>query len=333
MSENARSTVLVSGATGFMGTAVTRELLSRGHRVRAMSRSADHARIELGEYPEGRTALDEGRLTFVEADVTQPQTLDEAVREVDAVAQTAQFPGAPVEDPDKGLTYMNVDRNGTINLLQAIARVYEARTAGPGITRFTQRAPHFLYLSGVTVREGAANMWDRAKWQAEEAIKGSGLDWSIVRASPAYGPEDKSFNRLIGYSDYQPFVAIFGDGNEKLTPGYVGDVGRIFARLLEERDRVRDLTLPFGGPQVVTMNDLLRTMLEVMGRRRRLLHIPKPVGKAQAFVLQFLPGRFLTPDAVEFSAQGGVADLTRLRETFPDFELTPLREGLASYLG
>src|SRR5680860_1034934 len=125
-----------------------------------------------------------------------------------------------------------------------------------------------------------------------------------VRAMPAYGPEDKSFNRLIGYSDYQPFVAIFGDGNEKLTPVYVGDVGRIFARLLEERDRVRDLTLPFGGPQVVTMNDLLRTMLEVMGRRRRLLHIPKPVGKAQAFVLQFLPGRFLTPDAVEFTAQG-----------------------------
>src|SRR5665648_708889 len=145
MSENARVTVLVSGATGFMGTAVTRELLSRGHRVRAMSRSVDRARIELGRYPEGRTALDEARLTFVEADVTQPQTLDEAVREVDAVAQTAQFPGAPVEEPDQGLPYMNVDRDGTINLLQAIARVYEARTAGPGITRFTQQAPHFLY--------------------------------------------------------------------------------------------------------------------------------------------------------------------------------------------
>jgi NADH dehydrogenase len=298
-----------------------------------MSRSVEKARARLADLPGAQAALEEGRLTFVAADVTQPESLGPAVEGVDAVIQCAQFPGAPVEDPRHGLTYMKVDRDGTLNLLGAVAEAYGARTAGPGMTRFPEGAPRFLYLSGVTVSETATETWNRAKWQAEEAIRGSGLEWTIVRSSWAYGPEDDALNRIIGFSDFLPFVPIFGDGSELLTPVFVDDVGRVFARLVGEPEAARDVTIPLGGPEVLTMNEFLKIVLEVMDRNRPILHVPKVLGKIPAFALQYLPGRPLSPGAVDFTAQGGVADPAVLQERLPDLALTPLRTALRTYMG
>jgi uncharacterized protein YbjT (DUF2867 family) len=325
-------TILVSGATGFMGSAITRHLLAAGHRVCAMGRSAERSRSILGRFDECRRALGEGRLTFVSADLTQPETLRPAVAGVDVIVQAAQFPGAPNEDPGKGYTYMNIDRNGTMNLLQAASDVYWARTAGPGLARFPSGSPRFLYLSGITVREDAPETWNRAKWQAEEAIRGSGLDWTIIRSSMAYGPSDVALNTIIRYSDFLPVMPLFGDGEEKLTPVFVEDVGRVFTRVVAAANGADGATLPLGGPEVLTMNELLRTALDVMRRHRPLLHVPKPVGRVQGAVMQFLPGRPLTPMAVDFSSQGGVADPEPLRKLFPDFEPVRLRDALATYL-
>lgn len=324
--------ILVSGATGLVGRSITSHLLLGGHTVRALSRSAEKGRHTLVAVPGGSAALDEGRLTFITADVTEPASLRGVVGDLDVVIQCAQFPGAPVEDAGRGLTYAKVDRDGTMNLLAAIAAEYGARTAGRGMTRFPEGAPRFLYQSGVTVTATPSTYWDRAKWQAEEAIRGSGLEWTIVRSSPVFGPGDVAFNRIIGYSDYLPFVPLFGDGKEKLTPVYVEDVGRLFARLVDDPEASRDTTFQLGGPDVMSMNEFLRFVLEVMGRSRPLLHIPKIAGKIPGAVLQYMPGRPLSPGAVDFSSQGGVADPTALKGRFPDFVPTPTREALVDYL-
>ena len=276
-------TILVSGATGFMGSAITRHLLDAGYRVRAMGRSAERARSVLGRFEECRRALGEGRLTFISADVTRPETLLPAVAGIEVIVQAAQFPGAPNEDPGKGYTYMNIDRNGTMNLLEAISDVYWARTAGPGLVRFPSGSPRFVYLSGITVREEAPDTWNRAKWQAEEAIRGSGLDWTIVRSSMAYGPGDAALNTIIRYSDFMPVMPLFGDGEEKVTPVFVEDVGRVFTLVVAAANAADGATLPLGGPEVLTMNEILRTALSVMRRRR--------VDRQTCFLLSIQPRR------------------------------------------
>lgn len=328
-------TILVSGATGFVGGAITRHLLDAGHSVRAMSRSVAGATQKCAADEAGRRALTDGRLTFVEADVTMPATLAAAVEGVEAVVQAAQFTGAPVEDPARGRTYQAVDRDGTLNLLGAIAQVYGAPTAEPAMARFPSGAPRFLYMSGITVSAEARESWDRAKWQAEEAIRGSGLTWTIVRSSWAYGPKDAALNRLLGYSDYLPFVPIFGRGEDALTPVFVEDIGRMFALLVGSPEKSVDTTFKLGGPDTVTLNEFLRLALEAKGRRRPILHIPKPVGKVQGALMQHLPGRPLSPGAVDFVSQGRAvtdADRAPLAERFPEFRTTGLREGLGSYL-
>ncbi len=330
-SEEVEVTVLVSGATGFVGGAIARHLLAAGHEVRALSRSSTRARETFEATPEGRAALEDGRLSFVEGDVTQPNSLRPAVQGVAAVIQAAQFKGAPVEDPSRGLTYMNVDRNGTLNLLGAIAAVYGRATAGPAMARFPDGSPRFLYMSGIGVYEEPRESWNRAKWQAEQAIRGSGLDWTIVRGAWAYGPQDAALNRLLHYSDYLPFVPIFGDGNAVLTPLFVEDIGRFYVRLLASPEKSVDTLFRLGGPDTVTLNEFLRLALEIMRRDRPILHIPRTVGKVQGALMQHLPGRPLSPDAVDFVSQAGAAteaDRKLIAERFPDFQATSLRRGL-----
>jgi nucleoside-diphosphate-sugar epimerase len=319
--------ILVSGATGFVGNTISRHLLEAGHEVRAMSRSTGRAMTVFAKSEAGRLGLADGRLTFIQADVTKPQTLLAAVADVDAIVQAAQFAGAPVEDPDHGLTYMDVDRNGTMNLVDAVAEVYALPDAGP--------FPRFLYMSGITASVDSAYTWDRAKWQAEEAVRSGESDWVIVRSCWAYGENDAALNRIIHYSDYLPFVPIFGDGQEPLTPVFIEDIGRLVALAIASPERSSRTTFGLGGPDLVTLDQFLSLALRAMGRARPILHIPKALGKVQGEVMRHFPGRPLSPEAVDFVAQAGaVTDIDRewLAEKFPEFRATPVREGLQSYL-
>jgi nucleoside-diphosphate-sugar epimerase len=312
-------TILVAGATGFVGSAITRHLLTAGFAVRAMSRSTSRAITKLGRDEVGRRALADGRLIFVEADVTDPGSLPAAVDTVDTIIQAAQFQGAPVEDPARGLTYEAVDRDGTLNLL-----------AATGHSR-----PRFIYMSGISVAPGASQPWDRAKWQAEVAIRASGLDWTIVRGCWAYGSDDSALNRIIHYSDYLPFVPIFGAGREPISPLFIDDLGRFFTLLMRHPAQSRNTTFGLGGPDVVTLVQFLELALKTMGRHRPILRIPKPVGRLQGAVMQHLPGRPLTPGAVDFVSQAGALseeDRRLLRERLPEFQATPVKEGLLSYM-
>ncbi|MCX8033262.1 MAG: SDR family NAD(P)-dependent oxidoreductase [Thermoleophilia bacterium] len=334
-------TVVVVGATGFIGSAITCHLLQAGFRVHALTRSSAKAKARFAELGTGQQALAEGRLTFAEADVTRPDTLVDALgaaatatgepRGLQAVIQASQFEGAPVENPRRGLTYAAVDYGGTVNLLGALTQLYGVPTASLGETRFPQDAPRFFYLSGITVSEEANEPWNQAKWQAEKAIRQSGLMWTIVRCCWAYGPEDRALNRLLSFADRLPFLPVFGSGNQPLTPVFVEDVGRFFALLAAKPHQGRDTTFGLGGPDLVTMNDFLRLALKAKGKKRPLLHIPASLGKLAGSMVQYLPGRPLTPAAVEFMLQGGAVtsdDRKLLAERYPEFTPTRLEDGL-----
>ncbi|WP_374713448.1 complex I NDUFA9 subunit family protein [Symbiobacterium terraclitae] len=295
--------VLVAGGTGFIGSHIVRRLLADGHRVIAMSRSPGRAQ---GRLPEG--------VELRRGDTADASTLGTALEGVEVVVAAIQFPNHPVENPRRGHTYVKVDGEGTVRLVEAARRA--------GVRRF-------VYMSGAGTREGQTKPWFLAKLMAEKAVRESGIPYTIFRPSWVYGPEDRSLNKFAAFARVLPFVPVIGSGRTRVQPLYVGDLAAAVAASLGTEAAVNQ-TYEIGGPEELTMDEIIRTMLRVMGRRRPLLHAPAGLVKLAAWPLQILPAPPLSPAAVDFVLMEEPVDNTAVLRDL-GIKLTPLAEGL-SYL-
>lgn len=295
--------ILVAGGTGFLGRAIVAALRHDGLEVRVLSRGGRANPWE-----------DDRGVSVVEGDVREAATLDAAVKGCDTLVVAVQFPGHPVEVPKKGLTYDEFDRKGTENLVAAAKKA--------GISRL-------VYMSGVNVGQDRKEEWFVAKDRAEAAVTGSGITYTIVRPSWVYGPRDRTLNKFALFARTLPFVPLPGPGTAKVQPVHVDDVALAVATALRT-PAAENQVIEIGGPQLLSFRQIVRVMLDVMGKRRLVLPAPAPLVKLGAAVLYKLPGRVLSPRAVDFVNADGPADNRALRELL-GIKPRPLAEGI-SYL-
>jgi NADH dehydrogenase len=230
------------------------------------------------------------------------------------VISTVQFPNHPVENPRKGYTYMAVDGEGTERLVSA------AKAAG---------VRRFVYLSGAGTRPGQTAPWFLAKLRAEKAIRESGIPYTIFRPSWVYGPEDRSLNKFVTFARMLPFIPVIGNGRTEVQPVFVADLAEAVAMSVT-MEKAAGNVYEIGGPQALTMDEIIRTMLRSMGKRRPLLHSPAGLMKLATWPLTLLPTPPLSPSAVDFVLMEEPVDNTALLQDFA-LQLTPLGKGL-SYL-
>lgn len=305
-SDQGRPAVLVAGATGFLGASFVRELAARDLRVIALGRDGHrvHPRFE-GLAVEARSG-----------DVTRPDSLRATFQDdVGTVVQCVQFSGFPVEDASRGLTFMDVDGQGTQNLVEC------ARAAG------VQR---FVYLSGVGADPSSDRTWYRAKALAEESVRESGLGYTIIRPSWVYGPEDRSLNLFVRALRLNPlFFPQIGDGVQRLNPLYIQDLAAVVADVVETGSADGE-TFELGGPIAYTLDEIIRIAMEVTAQPRPIVHFPVALVKIAASLAELAPGQLLSRDAVDFLLQSAIADNSRFRKLF-DRPLTPMPEALRAY--
>jgi uncharacterized protein YbjT (DUF2867 family) len=296
--------ILVAGGSGFIGAAVVRKLVSQGKEVAVMTAHPNHSRARI----EAMGAR------VVTGDVLDPPSLDRAVEGAEAVVQALTFPTFPVEKPRKRYTFEEFDHLGTARLVTAAARAGASR---------------YVYSSGSGAAADSPKVWYRAKWFGEEAIRASGISHAIIRPSWVYGPDDRALNKFVAFHRWLPFVPVIGDGSQRLQPVFVEDVADAVAQATMSAGPTG--TFEIGGPEVLTMNDVLRTMMEVRRKAKPLVHFPAFMPKLAGFFLQVLPKPPLSPDAVDFATADAVADTSKLLQEF-DLTLTPLPAGLSTYL-
>ena len=296
--------ILVCGGTGFVGSAIVRELQERGEAAAVLGRDAARVRQRFGEGVEARVA-----------DVRDAAALPSALAGADVVVNAVQFPTSPIEVKRRGWTFEEVDYKGTRNLVDA------AKAAG---------VRRFVYVSAVGAMPPPAKHWFVFKWQAEQHLAASGLEWVTVRPTWVYGPNDNSLNRLLRFARFLPFVPSFGNGKQAMQPVFIDDVGRVLADAAQRPEAANQL-FELGGPEVLTMDAVLKTALDVMGKKRFILHQPAALGKALGAVASLLPTPPLSASAVDFITSPAVADNTRLMAVLSP-RLTPYREGLETYL-
>src|SRR5271156_4838067 len=290
-------TVALAGGSGFIGRAIARRLIAVGGlKVRVLTRNPDKARAQ----------LDLPGVEFVNADIARPASLKDALQGADTIVDAIQFDGYPVENPSRGLTFERVDYGGTVALIDA------AKQAG---------VKQFIYISGAAADENSTHPAFRAKGRAERAIRESGLAYTIFRPSLVYGPEDKVMNGFARLLKLSPAFGVPGTGQQKVQPVLVDDLAACVAMAITGKGR--NATFDVGGPELMTFDEMIRTLMEVAGRRRLIIHIPEGAMRAGASLLEMLPTPLLSRDAVTFVTADNATDIKPLVAEF-GIQLTPL---------
>jgi len=295
--------VLVTGATGFVGNEVVKELLNHGHQVRAVVRRGSEKRLKLRQ---------DQRVEIWAGDCLHPETLAPAAAGCEAVIHLV---GIIREFPGRGVTFERVHVQATRNVVDA------AKAAG---------ARRYLHMSALGARPAPADPYHVTNFRADEYVVNSGLSYTIFRPSVIYGPDDQSINLFVRQIRRLAFFPIIGDGTYRLQPVPVWTVAQAFALALE-LPHTENKIYEVGGPEPLTFNEIIDTIARVLGRRVKKIHQPVWCMRVAANVC----GRFrwfpLTPGQLRMLLEGSTCDPAAF---YQDFGLEPVsfEAGLRRYL-
>jgi predicted dehydrogenase/nucleoside-diphosphate-sugar epimerase len=250
-----RERVLVTGAAGFIGRDLVAHLLATGHRVRAFVRPARLEELPVAE-----------RLAVVPGDI---RDLDSLVAALDGVRVVAHLAARKSDEPDSGL----VNVGGAERLVEACRR--------RGVRRIVN-------VSTQSVKLGRRGVYGTTKAEAERVLHASGLDVTTLRPSVVYGPDVTGvFARIRHYVTGLPVVPVIGDGRWRFRPIHVRDVSEAVVACIRH-DRSIGKIYDLGGPDEVSLDEFIDAVADLIGLRRRKLHVPAAVGLAAARVLRRL---------------------------------------------
>ncbi len=248
------STVLVTGASGFVGSYVVPALLEDGHRVVALVRGDAAAATVLGRLDDGQRSRLETRI----GDVIAPPTLDAAMAGVDAVVHLAAIP----RDRDGGASLRLINTEGTRNVIEAM------RVAG---------VARLVHLGALGVVDDPRLHYASSKAKAETLVRESGLAWTILKPSLQWGERDGFFNIVAGLVRISPgLMPVPGRGDSRFQPIAAADVARVVPLALA-RDGTIGQEFELGGPRYWTYRDITREVLTAMNARRVIVPMPIPL--------------------------------------------------------
>jgi NADH dehydrogenase len=155
-----------------------------------------------------------------------------------------------------------------------------------------------------------------AKWQMEQDLKASGREYVIFRPSFIFGRDGGALPTFIRQVKLSPVVTVIGPGLQKSQPIWVEDVAAYYSKAID-LPQAANRTFEIGGPDVLTWNELYLRIAHVLGKRRRLVHVPWTVARAGARLTERLPGAPLSVDQIAMlQAEDNVVGSTDAVDTF-----------------
>jgi len=301
--------VFVTGATGFVGQEILKQLHAAGFAIRILARDPESKRVQ--------DTVSRYRAEVHSGNVLTPGSLVGALNGMHAVIHLVGIISEIGES-----TFENVHVRGTRNIVAA------AREQG---------VKRFVHMSALGTRANAVSRYHRTKWEAEEMVRGSGLDFTIFRPSLIFGPRDHFVNLFAKIIRFSPIVPILGRRNAKFQPVAIETVAGAFVKSLTETRAIAE-TFDLAGPEVFTMSEIIDQVLAVMKRKRLKVHVPAAVARIQAGFLEFLFPKILRKaaplngDQLIMLQEDNVGNAQPANELF-GLRPVPFREGIEKYLG
>lgn len=286
--------LLVTGGSGFVGKYVVSWLLERGLFIRTLVRSLQRVPFSF-----------HANLELVQGDLKDEASLARAIEGAVAVAHLA----ADKYDPRNAY---DVNVQGAVRLAAACEQVSVQR---------------FINVSTQSAKIANKGVYGSTKRQAEEVFRDAPLQLTTLRPSLVYGPDERS---LFGFIARQvmnlPVVPVLGSGEWRMRPVHVDDVAAAILACLND-DATIGKTYDVGGPDEVSLNEIIALIGEVTGKKTRIVHIPFRLSLAMAHVVAaILPNPPIRPDNVLGSNQETQIDIRPMLRDLVEHPI-PLRDG------
>ncbi len=279
--------VLVTGAAGFVGGHVCRQLTARGARVRGLVRSAAKAAQRLAPLP----------VELHVGDVRDPTVMQRAMQGCDSIVHLAA-----IAIERRGQTYDEVNARGTERVLAAMQAT--------GVRRL-------VHMSQNGASSALPYRFLRSKGLADDAVRASEAHWTILRPSVIFGPEDEFVNVLARLVRLSPLVyPLPGGGKARFQPIAVDDVAQVVAASLAEPDTIGQ-AYALGGPAQLTMRQMVERVLVAMDAKRLLVPLPTVLLRPLIAVAQrILPSPPVTTELLDLLKIDNVVEGNALRDVF-----------------
>lgn len=256
--------ILLTGGTGFVGSAIRKALSGRPLRLLVRSRA------NLPQLPP--------HVDVVEGDITNPGSLEGAAEGCAIVVHLV----AIIEEHGN-TTFDQVIRQGTENVLHEAKRAAVSR---------------FIHMSALGAQDNPRYAYMQAKWRAEQAVMQSGLDYTIIRPSVIFGPGDGFINALAGVIKQFPIIPVVGSGKSKFQPVAVEQVAAAFVRAVEDPTTAQQI-FELGGAKTYTYEEMLDIIARQLGKQKPKVHVPVGLMKPVVRLSKPLPASLRPPVTIE----------------------------------
>jgi uncharacterized protein YbjT (DUF2867 family) len=295
--------VAVFGGSGFLGSEISKHLAAQGLRVRIAVR---HPQSDVA----AALARQSSSIETVYADVRDETSVGFAVEDCEAVVNAVSL-----YREKGGETFERVHEIGAINVAhQAVAN---------GIRRL-------VHISGIGVDLNSPSPYVHSRGKAELLVADVFEDVTILRPSVMFGPTDKFLNTLDRIATRMPVLPLFGNGQTRLQPVYVGDVAAAVHRAIVGPGS-KGKTYELGGPRIYMYRELIETLLDHTNRKRILLPLPFSIWHSLVSCLSVLPNPPLIEAQVTLMKKDNVVSKSALKLADLDLEATSLESVLPQY--
>ncbi|MCS6871374.1 MAG: NAD(P)H-binding protein [Anaerolineae bacterium] len=284
--------IVVTGGGGFVGKALIKRLAQQGEPVRVLSARGERALAGLDE-----------TIEIIRGSLHDAESLYHAM-----VGAHTVFHLASAQWWGRKRDLERVDVQGTQNVIAA------GRSA---------RIGRLVVLSHLGAEPSSAFTLLRVKGRVEELVRNSGLAYTIFRSGIVFGRDDTFVNGIAQLLRANPLIFLQpGRGESLLHPLYIGDLVEALVRSMEHLDTV-DQTLSIGGPEYMTFNEMVRTVMRVTRAPRLIVSVPPWTLRALAnLISRFFPYFPLTPQWLDLLASNRTASMSALYDLF---EMQPRR--------
>jgi len=273
--------VTVFGGTGFLGRRIVRHLRLHGFFVRVASRHPDRGPALPGP--------DDPGLRLIKVDVRDEPSIADALANAYGAVNPVSL-------------YLERGRETFHSVHVESAQRVAAKAQRSGVKRL-------VHVSGIGADPRSQSLYIRKRGEGELAVRQAFADAILIRPAVMFGPDDAFLTAILNLLSRLPVFPMFGNGQMRLQPVYVEDVGQAIAKIMQ-REQTGPIMFECGGPRVYSYENLLRAVANAVGIKPILCPVPFAAWDALAWISEMLPNPPITRNQVELMQ----IDSTSMRE-------------------